>query len=123
MAATTTPQSPSTHAEIGEAVHRVMWRQRMTQTALADRLDITQSTLSRKLRGERPWDAHEVRLAARALGTTVSELYGEADDNGPDVDPGAEAVPVIQRYREQGHGNSGRTTRAFGLIEGEAQAA
>lgn len=62
---------------IGERVHRIMWRQRLSQVQLARSLGVSQGALSRKLRGERPWFAAEVLDAAGALGVSLCELYGE----------------------------------------------
>lgn len=71
------------NAEIGERVHRVMWSRRITQTAMAERLELSQSSMSRKLRGERPWDADDVLAVANALDVSVDYLFfGE-----PDPDP------------------------------------
>lgn len=65
----------SVDAVIGEAVHTLMWRQGITQTAMADALGLDQSALSRKLHGGRPWKASEVFAAARLLGVEAGELY------------------------------------------------
>lgn len=60
---------------IGESVHTLMWRQGITQTAMADALGLDQSALSRKLRGGRPWRASEVFAAAALLGVAPGSLY------------------------------------------------
>ena len=44
-------------AAIGERLHLWMWRNRINQAELAGRLEMTQSSLSRKLRGVSPWSA------------------------------------------------------------------
>lgn len=62
-------------AVIGEAVHTLMWRQGITQAAMAAALDLDQSALSRKLHGSRPWKASEVMAAADFLSVTPGELY------------------------------------------------
>ncbi|MBA2559950.1 MAG: hypothetical protein H0V07_08695 [Propionibacteriales bacterium] len=61
---------------IGERVHHEMWRRRVTQLRLADLLGITQSGVSKKLRGERPWFASELLTVADVLGVGLESLYG-----------------------------------------------
>lgn len=78
----------TTDQAIGERVHREMWRQRTTQTRLAEKLGITQTAVSRKIRGERPWFATEVVAVADALGVSVAALYGLKGDDWPEPDPG-----------------------------------
>lgn len=70
----------TTAQAIGEAVHSRIWRKKISQRALATELGITQSTLSRKLHGERPWTLDEVIIASRFLGVAPSTLL--ADVNG-----------------------------------------
>jgi transcriptional regulator with XRE-family HTH domain len=70
-------------AEIGERIHQLIWRERISQSAFAARLGISQSTMSKKLRGERPWFTGELVTAAAALGVTVGSLFGEEDGVGP----------------------------------------
>jgi transcriptional regulator with XRE-family HTH domain len=69
---------------IGARIHHVMWTRRMSQVELAELLGIAQPTLSKKLRGQRPWFAAELILATRALGITVGWLFGETDEPAAD---------------------------------------
>ena len=64
-------------AGIGERVLVRLGAVGMTQWDLAARLGITQATVSRKLRGHRPWFASELVTVAGALGCPVGELFGE----------------------------------------------
>lgn len=64
----------STDAYIGEQVHRRMWRLRLRQTELAPHLGMTQSALSRKLRGERAWSFDDVQTIAGLLGVDRDDL-------------------------------------------------
>ena len=66
-------------AAIGERVHLWMWRTRVSQMDLAERLEMTQSSLSRKLRGISPWSASEVLRVAQVLEVSVAWVYGEPD--------------------------------------------
>jgi transcriptional regulator with XRE-family HTH domain len=78
----------TTDVLIGERIHQIMWRQRMTQGQLAARLGLTQTGVSRKIRGERPWFARELLQVAAALNTQVSALLPV------EVDPDPPAVPL-----------------------------
>ena len=52
----------------------MLWEHRLSQTYVANRLDISQSALSRSLRGERRWRLAEVIGLAEMLGVTPNEL-------------------------------------------------
>jgi len=56
-------------AEIARAGH--------TQSSLARQLNRSQSSLSRRLSGELPFDVHELTEIADALGVTLGTLIGE----------------------------------------------
>jgi transcriptional regulator with XRE-family HTH domain len=74
--------------ELGEAVHQVLWRRRIKQTEFAGRvLGITQSALSAKLHGRRPFYAGEVSLIAHALDLPVAQLMPPQDETEPPPDP------------------------------------
>lgn len=75
----------TTDVLIGERIHQIMWRQRMTQGQLAARLGLTQTGVSRKIRGERPWFARELLEVAKALNTQVSALLPPLGDFDPPV--------------------------------------
>lgn len=59
--------------EVGERIHAVMWRQKVSQIRMAPVLGLTQPTLSKKSRGDLPWWLAEVFTAAQLLGVTVDE--------------------------------------------------
>lgn len=63
-----------TDAVIGERVHQLMWRGRISQVSMAARMGMTQPGLSKKLRGERKWLASELAVAAGLLGVSMDEL-------------------------------------------------
>jgi transcriptional regulator with XRE-family HTH domain len=77
----------TTDVLIGERIHQIMWRQRMTQGQLAARLGLTQTGVSRKIRGERPWFARELLAVAEALNTQVSALLPVEFDPDPPMLP------------------------------------
>jgi transcriptional regulator with XRE-family HTH domain len=65
--------------QLGEAVHRVLWRRHISQTDFARVLGITQSALSLKLRGQRPFFAQELRMVADVLEINLDELAPHVD--------------------------------------------
>lgn len=97
----TQPQESSTpDAEIGERIHQLIWRERISQASFAARLGISQSTMSKKLRGERPWYTAELVAAAGALGVTVGSLFGEEDGVGPTGFEPMTSTVKSQRFAE-----------------------
>jgi transcriptional regulator with XRE-family HTH domain len=81
MAATT--QRSEIDVLIGQRVHHVLWRRKLQQRELASALGITQSTLSRRLRGESAWFAGDLVAVADALGVSVGWLFGEDETVRP----------------------------------------
>ena len=68
---------------IGQRVHHVLWRRKIQQRELAAKLGITQSTLSRRLRGESAWFAGDLVALAETLGVSVGWLFGEDETVRP----------------------------------------
>lgn len=66
------------NAQIGRRVHERMVAAGMTQGQLAAAMGLTQAAVSRKMAGERPWFPADLEAAARVLGMTVGELFGES---------------------------------------------
>ena len=64
-------------AEVGRRVFHLMWDRKITQTAMAERLGLQQSALSKKLRGERRWFVSDLITVADVLDVTVGQLVGE----------------------------------------------
>jgi|GEM_PF-5624302 len=60
--------------QIGANVHQLMWQRRITQTALAPRMGIAQTVLSKKLRGAVTWTARDLANVATVFGVTMDEL-------------------------------------------------
>lgn len=48
-----------------------------TQTAVAEVLGITQSGVSKRYRGVRPWRAHELELLSRTYDIPVERFYSQ----------------------------------------------
>ena len=89
MATNLAPVQSEPDAEIGERIHQLIWRQRISQAALAAQVGVTQSAMSKKLRGERPWYTAELIAAAAMLSVTVGYLFGE--EGGPSVGPAGQS--------------------------------
>lgn len=59
---------------VGERIHQLMFRKRVTQTELAARMYITQSALSKKLRGQSKWSLTDLICVAGVLGVGLLDL-------------------------------------------------
>ena len=99
---------------IGTNVHHLMWHVKETQKGLAPVLGITQSALSHKLRGSRPWFAHEIEEVVSRygfLGITRDHLFTKLPDLGGPHDPSS-------RPRESNSGPShyNRQTSPFASL-------
>lgn len=71
---------------IGKRVAGIMFDKRVPQTKMSRRLGITQSTLSKKLHGDRPWATEEVYQAARLLKVPISDVMPPMEDVLPHLD-------------------------------------
>ena len=91
---------PSLDALVGRKVHMMMWDRRISQTALGKMVGIDQSSLSKRLRGERNWTLDDLRGVASALGTTMSYLLGEDENPQPGGAGGGSALPGLDSNQE-----------------------
>ena len=64
--------------QIGANVRAEMARRGLTQTALADRLHISQTQVSARLRGRVPFDVNELTRVAEVLGVSLSTLLPDS---------------------------------------------
>lgn len=64
---------------VGERIHRELWTRRISQTEFAPKLNLSQSALSKKLRGERAFGIDEVLAIAFLLKMPVEELLPQLD--------------------------------------------
>lgn len=76
---------------VGELIHTAMWKKKLTQTDVAERLGINQSTLSRKIRGYRPIEIGELARIAAVLDVPIGDLV-------PNVELVAMADSLTQYY-------------------------
>jgi transcriptional regulator with XRE-family HTH domain len=88
---------------VGRRVHMLMWDQKLSQTALSKRLGIAQTTLSKKLHGERGWSLDDLQSIAGALHVSMAYLLGESNVKAPprgggdDGGASKKADPVSER--------------------------
>lgn len=82
---------------IGERIHRLIWRQRRSQTEVANALGIAQSALSRKLRGDRGWDVNELYALAEILGVGITDLIPNERKPRPGDYPGGASAAELPR--------------------------
>jgi predicted XRE-type DNA-binding protein len=76
------------NAVVGELVHQHMWRQKITQTALAQVLGVSQPAIAKKVRGERPFSIDELLTVAAHLNLPITDLLpnaGRPDPEGSDL--------------------------------------
>lgn len=69
----------------GERVHLMMRRRGIAQAELAEKLGMTQTSMSRKLLGRRSWTLDELIATARFLEVDIAEVL-----------PGNDYVPVLE---------------------------
>lgn len=68
----------TTAATIGSNVRAEMARTKVSQAALGEHLNLSQSSVSMRLRGGTPFSAHELGIVARVLGVPIDDLYRPA---------------------------------------------
>lgn len=81
------PVPANVETQIGERVHQLMWRRRVLQKELGEHMGISQTTISKKLRGERAFSNAELIAVARFFNVSVATLFGEKEKD-PAVTPG-----------------------------------
>lgn len=72
-----------TEALMGERVHNLLWRAKITQTAFAQTLGLSQTALSRKLHGDRAFTLDEILMVSGKMNVSLEYLFGLSDDEGP----------------------------------------
>lgn len=93
-------QEPQSHdARVGERVMMLMFRARISQTALARRMGMTQAALSKKIYGERKWSLDDLYSAAASLGVDVIELL-ESTKNAPTPKGGGNLLPELDSNQQ-----------------------
>ncbi|MUL68988.1 helix-turn-helix transcriptional regulator, partial [Mycobacterium sp. CBMA311] len=87
------------NALIGEEIHRLMWREGLTQKQLGQLLGVDQGSVSKRLRGKTDWTAIELLVTAEWLGVSPADLLPniEMRPDGGDDDGGAAGAPTRAR--------------------------
>ncbi len=91
--------APSLDTLVGRKVHMMMWDRRISQTALGRQVGIDQSSLSKRLRGERNWTLDDLRAVATVLGTSIAYLVGETNE-GPEGGASGPSLPHLDSNQE-----------------------
>jgi|GEM_PF-2117624 len=104
---TALPQHDDTRSVIAAEIRSLMGRHAKTQGDLAVALGISQSQMSKRLRGVIPLDSDELTSIATYFGVSVGSLFGESTTRLPEGphDDGtslpSEAHRVTQEYARQ----------------------
>ena len=69
----------TTDAKVGRRVHQLMWDRHLTNRALAARLGLDESALSRKMRGGRKWTVDELLDLSAIFDVPVADLLPEPE--------------------------------------------
>lgn len=77
----------------GRRVHLMMWDRKITQVDLGRKIGMDQSSLGKRLRGERGWSLDQLAAVAGALDTSIAYLVGEADEPPRPLPRGGSATP------------------------------
>ena len=92
--------------DVAAKVHAEMARQRMSQTAIAERMAVSQAYVSRRLTGEVAFDLVELDLVASILGVPVEQFV--ARDTAT---PRAHPMPTPSASAKTPPGRRGRKRR------------
>jgi transcriptional regulator with XRE-family HTH domain len=87
------PQPSDSRSIIASEIRSLMGRYSRTQGDLADLLEVSQTQVSRRLRGIIPFDSDELMAVANYFGVSVGYLFGESTNprlGGPDGGIGAD---------------------------------
>lgn len=74
-ALTAQDEGTSVDAKVGANVHSLLWNRRIQQKTLAGQMGLTESVLSKKLRGLSGWSATQVQIAADFFEIDPGRLY------------------------------------------------
>ncbi|GEM_PF-2127769 len=73
-----------------ERIVALLWRKKMSMTALGRRVGMSSPSISQKMKGDRRWFVEDLVAVAAELDTSVGYLLGETDD---DAAPKTTAAP------------------------------
>jgi len=117
-AMTALPTGMAADQAFGRAVHQAMWDRHITQKVMAPAIGLDQSTLSKKLRGIRPWSFKELldvadflKMDARDL---LASMWGPGD--GPNPIGGKSTVGKLAPNLKVVRGEADTTSRRTGHL-------
>lgn len=86
---------------VAAEVRALMGRHNVTQTQLAEVLQVAQPAISKRLRGKTPFDANEIGVLAQFFNVNPAELLGERVTPRPGPDGGGAQSPrtLVRSYR------------------------
>lgn len=119
----TNKQAATVNAKVGELVHQHMWRQKVTQTSLASTIGVTQPSIARKLRGERPFSIDELLSIAAALNLPITELLPNNESprpGGPDGGDSGLGIKSPKLYQLSYRGTNDDSNATPALVEAVA---
>ena len=68
------PITLTANAAVGSTVNQYLFEAGITRTKIAEVLEINQSAISKKLRGQTGWDAEDLATTAAFLGIEVADI-------------------------------------------------
>lgn len=116
----------SVNALVGERVHQALWRRKITQTQFAPMLGVTQSALSRKMRGERAFGVDELLDISEYLDIPITDLLPKRKDPHPDGPDGGSTSRLRESNSRPFHYLSDEPASIvdlFPAVEDDAEAA
>ena len=79
---TSKPSRAAYNEALGMTVNQLLFEHRMTRKSLGEHFGVTQSVMSRKLRGEVTWTAEELAIMAGLFGLSLDELTPTRHEEG-----------------------------------------
>lgn len=76
------PSRAAYNEALGMTVNQLLFEHRMTRKSLGEHFGVTQSVMSRKLRGEVTWTAEELAIMAGLFGLSLDELTPTRHEEG-----------------------------------------
>ena len=76
------PSRAAYNEALGMTVNQLLFEHRMTRKSLGEHFGVTQSVMSRKLRGEVTWTAEELAIMAGLFGLSLDDLTPTRSEQG-----------------------------------------
>ena len=89
------PDRTSARGKLAAEVRAEAARAGISQNKLAHLTGISQSTINRKFKGQKPFDIDDLEKIANVLGITVAHFFGVVDKNPRPDGPDGGVVPPV----------------------------